>query len=98
MISSLSASPRAEWTFGSKAASPLEVRVQTWWTEPETASPDTAAPHEALFGHEILRKPLMGGRLHMASTETASVNTGHIDGAVHRAQEVADLIVRALEG
>ena len=82
--------------FGSAAADPLALKVQAWWKDPETAHPDTPAPHEKLFGHDILRRPLMGGRLHMASTETAAVNTGHIDGAVHRAQEAAESILREM--
>ena len=52
--------------------------------------------HEAsqpLMGHPLLRRPLAGGKLHLASTETAAASAGHIEGAVHRARELARILV-----
>ncbi len=72
--------------FGEKAATPRGVKVHAWWNE------SGMTPDPKYFGHPILREPMMDGRLHLCSTETASLNTGHIDGAVGRAREVADLI------
>lgn len=74
--------------FGPAASDFLAVEIKTWWEEQET----TPTGHEAsqqLIGHPFLRRPLAGGRLHLASTETASSSAGHIEGAVQRAFELA---------
>lgn len=81
--------------FGPKAASPRSLTIKTWWTEPRTTpAAQNAAPQ--LFGHPFLRQPFLGGRMHLGSTETAAYNTGHLDGAVGRANELARWIVAQL--
>ena len=74
------------------APTPAHTITARWWTEPETVPSTLAAPNHELFGHAVLREPLLGGRLHLASTETAPQNTGHIDGAVQRAHALAQML------
>ena len=81
--------------FGEEAASPIALRVHAWWDDRETVPLRPLRPHPPLLGHEALRRPHYGGRFHLASTETAAVNAGHIDGAVSRAMEVTDRIIHA---
>lgn len=74
--------------FGSEADSPKELRMKVWWDERETIPYEhESAPR--LLGHPFLRRPLVNGRVHLASTETAAVSAGHIDGAVRRADELS---------
>ncbi len=75
--------------FGQKAATPVGVKVHAWWNE------NGVEPDSKYFGHPILREPMMNGRLHLCSTESAALNTGHIDGAVGRAREVVELIKKS---
>lgn len=79
--------------FGSKAASPAAFHAMPWWGEEYTVPSNAPPADEQLFGHKMLREPLLSGRLHLASTETAGVSTGHLNGAIHRAGEVARLII-----
>jgi monoamine oxidase len=76
--------------FGEKASTPIGVKVHAWWNE------SGFEPDPKYFGHPLLREPMMDGRLHLCSTETAALNTGHIDGAIERAQEVVGVITRRL--
>ena len=79
--------------FGDDAANPRAIRVQAWWREPFTGPAESPPPRPELFGHRALREPLLDGRLHLISTETAAENTGHIDGAVRRAFDVAETLL-----
>ncbi len=78
-----------ERLFGPRAAQPAKLAIRAWWDERET----TPAGHEGsqqLMGHPFLRQPLLGGRVFLGSTETASVGAGHIEGAVRRATSLRD--------
>lgn len=79
--------------FGERAANPLAFRAHAWWEEATTLPEDAPTPVDRLFGHALLRRPFLDGRLHLAASETAAVSTGHINGAVARANEVAKAIV-----
>lgn len=72
------------------------MHIAAWWEEPETAPADGAGQVQQLMGHPVLRAPLLGGRLHLCSTETSGVSPGHIDGAVERAEAVARAVHAAL--
>jgi monoamine oxidase len=75
-------------------ARPVELLVQRWFDEPYT----TNRPPDSLQwrGHERLRRPLLDGRLHLISCETALVSPGHLDGAVERAEAVAEQLLGSL--
>jgi monoamine oxidase len=78
--------------FGADAPRPRQVVAKAWWLERMTVPAELAPADERLFGHPFLREPLLGGRVHLASTETAARNTGHLDGAVRRAKQLADAL------
>lgn len=78
--------------YGPDAASPSSVVVTPWWGEAHTVPQGDVQPVEQLMGHAVLRRPLLDGRLWLASTETAAQNAGHIDGAVRRGWEVAEQV------
>jgi monoamine oxidase len=83
--------------FGPQAADPLDVAWCDWGTEHATAPPSTSgsAPTTAGFGHSVFAEPT-GGRLHWASTETAAVSAGHIEGAIRAGLRVADRVTATL--
>ncbi len=78
--------------FGDAARDPVAWLAHAWWRDAATARVPAGPTIDALFGHPLLRRPLLDGRLHLASTETSAVNTGHIDGAVKRGIAVAEAI------
>lgn len=84
--------------FGPDAPAPVEVVIHDWRAEGETA-PLGVDPSSAyqLFGHPRYQEPSWGGRLHWASTETATVSPGHIEGAMASGERAAAAIVAATE-
>ncbi|MGI9538983.1 MAG: flavin monoamine oxidase family protein [Miltoncostaeaceae bacterium] len=79
--------------FGDAAGAPLTVEIHDWrdgeWTAPPGVERLRALQ---LVGHPEFRRPLMDGRRHWASTETAEVHPGHIEGALAAASRAADAI------
>lgn len=89
--------------FGSAATDPVDVLIHDWRREVWTAPPavECLTAYQA-FGHRLYGEPAMDGRLHWASTETATESPGHIEGALaaaHRATSVvlADLSLIAAD-
>jgi monoamine oxidase len=85
--------------FGPDAASPIEVVVADWRTDPDTVPQGAAASTRtatamATYGHPDYQVPAGNGRLHWASTETAPESPGHIEGAL-AATERAVAAIRA---
>lgn len=80
--------------FGPAAAEPETLRIQDWSSRRWTAPP---AVHRlvdySLFGHPLYRRPALGGRLHWASTETATDHAGHIEGALAAAERAAHAVL-----
>ncbi|MFG2375325.1 flavin monoamine oxidase family protein [Streptomyces sp. NPDC048504] len=76
--------------FGPAAATPTTLYIQNWSTERWTA-PSTVhrLADYSLFGHALYQQPALGGRLHWASTETATEYAGHIEGALAAAERAA---------
>lgn len=80
--------------FGVDAASPVELLVQDWRAEPYTSPPDVAGlTNYGTFGHPLYAEPAFDGRLHWASTETATVNPGHVEGALQAAHRAAAAVL-----
>jgi monoamine oxidase len=76
--------------FGVDAASPIELLVQDWRDDPYTSPPNVASlTNYGTFGHPLYAEPALDGRLHWASTETSTVNPGHVEGALHAAHRAA---------
>lgn len=80
--------------FGVDAASPIELLVQDWRDDPYTSPPDvTSLTDYGTFGHPLYAQPAFDGRLHWASTETATVNPGHVEGALQAAHRAATAVL-----
>ncbi|MEU1181080.1 FAD-dependent oxidoreductase [Streptomyces sp. NPDC005820] len=82
--------------FGPAAAAPEALHLQNWsterWTSPSTVQ--HLADH-SLFGHPLYRRPALNGRLHWASTETATAHAGHIEGALAAGERAARAVREA---
>lgn len=82
--------------FGPKAHTPLELLIQNWSREQWTTPPGAGGPTDyAMFGNRVYRQPLLGGRLHWSSTETAESYAGHIEGALEAAERTVAAILGA---
>ncbi len=80
--------------FGDDAASPVELIVQDWRADPHTSPPHVASLTDyGTFGHPLYAEPALDGRLHWASTETATVNPGHVEGALQAAHRAAAAVL-----
>jgi monoamine oxidase len=82
--------------FGQAALRPLDITLQDWATEPETA---TALDLHPMYEHPAYGLPrslqgLMGGRLILGSTESASQFGGYMEGALEAAEVAFDTIQR----
>ncbi|MFF4829619.1 FAD-dependent oxidoreductase [Streptomyces sp. NPDC001312] len=70
--------------------------MQNWnaehWTAPPTAHRLT---DYSLFGHPLYQQPALDGRLHWASTETATDHPGHIEGALAAGERAAQAVLSA---
>ncbi|CAL9630176.1 flavin monoamine oxidase family protein [Streptomyces sp. enrichment culture] len=82
--------------FGPAAAAPEAVYVQDWsretWTAPRCVH---ALSDYSFFGHDLYQRPFLDGRLHWASTETATEYAGHIEGALHSGERAARAVLSA---
>ncbi|WP_253913636.1 flavin monoamine oxidase family protein [Streptomyces mayonensis] len=81
--------------FGPAAAAEA-VYVQDWshetWTAPRSVH---ALSDYSFFGHDLYQRPFLDGRLHWASTETATEDAGHIQGALHSGERAARAVLSA---
>jgi monoamine oxidase len=79
--------------FGPDAAAPREVHVVDWsrerYTSPRAPSPRASS---STYGHPLLQQPV-AGRLHWASTETATRHAGHLEGALQAGGRAARAIL-----
>jgi len=82
--------------FGPKAAQPEKLLIHDWRQESFTSPPgvERLSTYQT-FGHSAYTTPTLGGRLHWASTETASESPGHIEGALAAADRAVNAIIRA---
>lgn len=82
--------------FGPDAGTPDALHVQNWSTERRT-SPSTVhhLADSSLFGHPLYQRPALDGRLHWASTETATAYAGHIEGALAAGERAARSVLTA---
>lgn len=73
--------------FGPKAAEATQVLVVDWRRAPFTAPTRLGQTNRYdLYGSPHLTTPSWAGRLHWASTETATIAPGHIEGALAAAE------------
>lgn len=76
--------------FGEQAAEPLALELTDWRTESLTSPAGVERITDySTFGHPSYQEPMLGGRLHWTSTETAPMSAGHIEGALAAAERTA---------
>ncbi|MGI9116770.1 MAG: flavin monoamine oxidase family protein [Gaiellales bacterium] len=76
--------------FGAGAGEPLGLEIADWRAEPFTSPPNVDVLGEyGTYGHPGFRTPALDGRLHWASTETATDAPGHVQGALSAAARAA---------
>jgi monoamine oxidase len=81
--------------FGPEAAHPVEVLIKDWRIDAQDGSV-AATTHSPMgtYGHRLYQEPCGQGRIHWASTETAPVTPGHIEGAIAAAERAVEAITR----
>lgn len=85
--------------YGPAAATPDRLHIQDWSQEQWTSPADVQHLADySLFGHPLYQRPALGGRLHWASTETATDHAGHIEGALAAGGRAARTVLAALKG
>lgn len=82
-------------TFGPAAGLPKTMRLHDWSAEPWTATPRDAVMlrHHPAYGLPAALRELGGGRVHLASTETASAHGGFLEGSLEAAAAVVDQLL-----
>lgn len=82
--------------FGDAARSPRNAHLEDWATQPQTASADDQKPLMAHpdYGLGADLETVWDGALHFASTETAQDFGGFLEGALMRAQTIANRLLR----
>lgn len=77
--------------FGDAALSPLAAQLEDWAFQPETATRADHAPptHHPAYGLPSALTDIAGGTVHLGSTETASEFGGFTEGALARAEALA---------
>jgi monoamine oxidase len=84
--------------FGDLAAEPQHLWIHDWREEATIAHPGAIGLGDyRTYGHHRYQHPALGGRLHWASTETAPVAPGHIEGALAAAERAVGAIVEPSE-
>ena len=82
--------------FGDDAGAPEQVIVMDWRSEIYTSPPNVEVlANYRTYGHPVFQQPALNGRLHWASTETATVAPGHIEGALMAGERAAQAILTA---
>ena len=83
--------------FGPEAADPIEIVIKDWRSDPDTSPPGVGALQQyQTYGHPQFQEAAWDGRLHWASTETATEAPGHIEGALAAAERTVYAIDRNL--
>lgn len=80
--------------FGFKAAAPRHVAVVDWSSEKYTAPPRASemTAYQA-YGHPLFAEAMFDGQMYWASTETATIAPGHIEGALDAGERAAQRII-----
>ena len=80
--------------FGNKAAAPRHVAVVDWSSEKYTAPPRASemTAYQA-YGHPLFAEAMFDVQMYWASTETATIAPGHIEGALAAGERAAQRIL-----
>ena len=81
--------------FGERASQPIQTMYQDWAAESATSTPEDRTPlgtHPA-YGLPAELRAVWRGRIHFASSEMAMDEGGLMEGALARAEDIADLLL-----
>lgn len=86
--------------FGPEAASPTEMQIMDWSTEPFTAAAsDRIAPsHHPQYGIKVQPESPWADRVSFIVSETATENGGLVEGALHQGLKYACRIIQTFKG
>ena len=83
-----------ERLFGPEASRPVDYFERDWSSDPNTSEIESDPHVQPLgFGHPLLSRPLLQGRLLWAGAETVEVGGGHMEGAVRSGRRAAELVL-----
>lgn len=74
----------------------LGVDLVDWSREQYTSVPGPASGSTDVYGHPVFQQPVAGGRLMIASTETAHAYAGHLEGAMQAGAHAANTLLASL--
>lgn len=81
-------------------AAEIKVYSEYDWTYDTFTSDSGSSRNDLLehpdYGDPLLQEPIMDGRLFWGASEVSTVSGGYVDGAVYRANELAETIVKAM--
>lgn len=81
--------------FGARALTPAEVHVLDWSRERFTCPAEGGiVRHTSAYGAQVFQQAV-AGRMHFASTETATAYAGHIEGAIRAGRAAAQRALHA---
>lgn len=82
--------------FGPQAANPLWLRIEDWARNQNICSQQDlqSDPAHPEVMDDLVRKPLLDGRLHLAGAETSAISPGLIEGALHAGSQAAQAVTR----
>jgi len=84
--------------FGAEAADPAAYFERDWSQDAYTNDEVLWLGEPAGFGHPLLGRPWLGGRLLWAGTETSGAGGGHMEGAVVAGRRAAGLVLQSRAG
>lgn len=88
-----------ERLFGAEARSASHVEIVDWSAERFTSPPRAVAMHRyETYGHPLFAEPMFDGAIVWASTETSSVNPGHVEGALAAGDRASHIITERMRG
>ncbi len=83
--------------FGPAAADPLNLFIHDWRDEPLTSPQAVHGLDDySTYGNPMFCQPVLDGRAHWASTETATTAPGHIEGALQAGTRAANAAVNQI--
>jgi len=82
--------------FGPQAANPLWLRIEDWARNRNICSEHDrqSDPAHPEIMDDLVRQPLLDGRLHLAGAETSVISPGLIEGALHAGSQAAQAVTR----
>jgi len=83
--------------FGPRAGEIVQYFERDWSADPNTIDDEWfwVEGDPVDYGHPALARPMLGGRVVLAGSETSAVGGGHMEGAVRSGHRAAQLVLGA---